>query len=312
MNTDLNGKRILVVGASSDIGSVIIENLMIQNTELHLTARNSQKILGQLKSAPENSNIAIYNCDVSSENQIRELSAKLPKLDGIVYSAGIIKRFPLKFISKSAFQQILDVNLIGPSVLLGSLLKKKKINAGASVVFISSVGANYASLGNSMYMASKGGLNSFIKGAALELARQKIRVNGVLPGLIVTNLTVQISQEKIDDNIKNYPLQRLGKPEDVAPPPPSFFLAGPPQPVVFLAGQTTVGKRVFDGCGGLAARSGYLSADRQPHQTKRVAIPALSSTGTYRQPLLPYPGPRCRENIRSERVGYHATQYQSQ
>jgi NAD(P)-dependent dehydrogenase (short-subunit alcohol dehydrogenase family) len=86
----------------------------------------------------------------------------------------------------------------------------------SSLVYISSIASSYASLGNILYMASKGALNSFTKGIALELASSRIRANSIQPGMIKTNLNKIIPTRDFDKYVKRYPLGRLGEPEEVA------------------------------------------------------------------------------------------------
>jgi NAD(P)-dependent dehydrogenase (short-subunit alcohol dehydrogenase family) len=99
------------------------------------------------------------------------------------------------------------------------LIKSKKINKGASIVFISSIsGVTCSSVGGSIYSASKGAINGLVKGMALDLAPKMIRVNTVNPGMISTSIydAGTISGEQLKEDIKRYPLKRYGKPEEVA------------------------------------------------------------------------------------------------
>ena len=103
-------------------------------------------------------------------------------------------------------------------MLIKHLLKKKKLKQGASIVFISSVSAQKAIIGNSVYSATKGALNALVKSLALELAPRNMRLNTVSPGFIQTNLLVggNLAKANLDTHLKNYPLGRFGKPTDVA------------------------------------------------------------------------------------------------
>jgi NAD(P)-dependent dehydrogenase (short-subunit alcohol dehydrogenase family) len=98
------------------------------------------------------------------------------------------------------------------------LLKQKKIKKGASVCFVSSIASLHVTPGNAMYSASKGAVNAFARVLALELAPKQIRVNAVLPGLVETNILHNgpIGYEQLQTHLKNYPIGRFGKPEDVA------------------------------------------------------------------------------------------------
>ena len=97
--------------------------------------------------------------------------------------------------------------------------KKKKIKKGASVVFTSSLsGLGRTSVGNTIYAGTKGAISAFVQGAALELAAKGIRVNAVCPGMVETNIMngSMVSSEQLEEDKKNYPLKRYGRPEEVA------------------------------------------------------------------------------------------------
>ena len=86
-------------------------------------------------------------------------------------------------------------------------------------MFISSIsGIKVSYIGNSIYSASKGAINGFCKGLALELAPQQIRVNTVIPGMVETNIVSggEVTQEQMEADKQKYPLKRYGKPEEVA------------------------------------------------------------------------------------------------
>ena len=115
---------------------------------------------------------------------------------------------------------LFDINFFAPVELLRLLLKGKKLKKGASIVFVSSVGGiSEFNVGNSIYGASKGALNSIMKQCALELAQKKIRVNSVNPGMVKTKLIhdgMSITEEQLAEDEKRYPMKRYGDPEDVS------------------------------------------------------------------------------------------------
>ena len=103
-------------------------------------------------------------------------------------------------------------------MLLKEIFKKKKITSGASIVFISSISSFYATISNALYASSKGAINSLIRVLALEYASKKIRVNGIMPGMVRTDMinAYGLSEEQMGDVVKSYQLGRLGEPVDVA------------------------------------------------------------------------------------------------
>ena len=211
---DLSKKIIMVTGASSGIGRGVAVSLAKEGATLVLIGRNEKKLEETLNQLFGSEHLIIV-ADLTNSQDLMRISSDAASLDGLVHCAGIIKRSPLKFMSKESFLNLLDVNVISGSELLRYLIKQRKIKRCASVVFISSVGSDYSSLGNTMYMSTKGAVNSMIKGLAFELARKQIRVNGIQPGLVITNLTKQINSKELEIQLRNYPLGRFGKPEDI-------------------------------------------------------------------------------------------------
>ena len=217
----LEGKTILVTGASSGIGKETAIECSKIGASVVITARNEKRLLETL-SALDTSNGQKHQmviADLSSQDGVNALVDVLPELNGVSLNAGIVKTLPVKFINNDDLQEVLNVNMIGPVLLIQRLLKKKKIGKGASVVFTSSIGGVMIStVGNTMYGISKGGLNAFMKGLALEMASKGVRSNSVNPGFVDTNILSAgtISQEQLEENKKRYPLGRFGKPEDVA------------------------------------------------------------------------------------------------
>ena len=211
----LHGKTVLITGASSGIGRCMAIQVSMAGAQVILTGRNIQKLQETYQELRPDQNRYVV-ADLNNEDEIVQLVKNMPLLDGVVHSAGVIKRLPLKSITKNSLQDLMQINFFAPAILTQQLHKNKLLKKDASVVFISSVAASFASLGNIMYMASKGAINSFMKGIALELAVSGIRANAIQPGMIKTNLTSAIPDEDIEKDVLRYPLQRYGKPEEVA------------------------------------------------------------------------------------------------
>ena len=211
----LKGKTVLVTGASSGIGRATAIECSRLGANLIITGRNRERLEESL-SAMEGDGHRIVVADLAESAGIDVLVTSLSQLDGVVHSAGVLKRLPLKFIAEENLGDLMQINFFTPALLTRHLYKKKILSKDASIVFISSVASTFASLGNIMYMASKGALNSFMKGVALELASSGIRANAIQPGMVKTHLTVLISDSEIETDIDRYPLGRYGTPEEIA------------------------------------------------------------------------------------------------
>lgn len=217
----LEGKTVLVTGASSGIGRTTAIECSKMGASVIITARNEERLKATLESLSTEfgQTHQMVLADLSSEEGVNALVDELPHLDGVSLNAGIVKTLPVKFINKDDLTEVLNVNMMGPILLAQRLLKKKKITKGSSVVFTSSIGGVMIStVGNTMYGVSKGGLNAFMKGMALEMASIGIRSNSVNPGFVATNILSAgtISEEDLKKNVAAYPLGRFGKPEDIA------------------------------------------------------------------------------------------------
>lgn len=217
----LEGKTVLVTGASSGIGRTTAIECSKMGASVIITARNEERLKATLDSLSKEfgQTHQMVLADLSSEEGVNALVDELPHLDGVSLNAGIVKTLPVKFINKDDLTEVLNVNMMGPILLAQRLLKKKKITRGSSVVFTSSIGGVMIStVGNTMYGVSKGGLNAFMKGMALEMASIGIRSNSVNPGFVATNILSAgtISEEDLKKNVSAYPLGRFGKPEDIA------------------------------------------------------------------------------------------------
>lgn len=214
----LSGKTILVTGASSGIGQAVAIECSKMGAKLIITGRNEvrlQETFDQL----EGENHQIIVADISTMEGIEHLVESIPIIDGLLNNAGITTAKPVSFISEEELSYIFDINIKAPILLTNLIIKKKKVAKGGSIVFTSSIGKYMVVPGNSMYSATKGGLSSFMKGAAIELASKNIRCNAILPGMIETPIMKgkeAVSAEQWEITKQMYPMKRFGTPQEVA------------------------------------------------------------------------------------------------
>ncbi|KAA6347118.1 3-oxoacyl-[acyl-carrier-protein] reductase FabG [termite gut metagenome] len=217
----LEGKTILITGASSGIGRGIAIECSKLGAKLILSGRNLERLHETLNLLETEGHIAIQ-ADLSKQEEIERLVTEIPEINGCVHSAGIPKICAVKFINRDLIEEILNVNTIAPILLTSLLIKKKKLQKKSSIIFISSITGVYVSYtGHSSYSASKGAINGFVKSAALELANQGSRVNSINPGLIPTKIfelsDTIFSGEQFNNAMPDqYPLKSVGTPEDIA------------------------------------------------------------------------------------------------
>ena len=214
----LQGKTILITGASSGIGRATAIECSRLGASTIITARNEERLTSTFNELVGEGHQMIL-CDLNNENEIDNLVASIPEIQGLVNNAGYTQLLPINFIKSETFENLLRVNTISPICLIQKLLKKKKLKTKSSVVFTSSLaGLGYTTPGNAMYTASKGAISSFIKNAALELAGKQIRVNAVCPGMVNTGILDNgtVTEEQLQIDLKNYPLGRYGEPIEIA------------------------------------------------------------------------------------------------
>ncbi len=214
----LEGKTILVTGASSGIGRATAIECSKLGAQVVITARNEQR-LKETFDELEGDNHQMVICDLADESAIDQMVEMIPHIDGLVNNAGYQEYLPVPFIKKEKLEAIMSVNTIAPIILLQKFLRAKKITKGASVVFTSSLaGIGFNAPGNSMYAATKGAISAFVKASAVDLAPKKVRVNAVCPGMVNTSILDlgTIDEEELKADAANYPLGRYGEPEDIA------------------------------------------------------------------------------------------------
>lgn len=214
----LEGKTVLVTGASSGIGRATAIECSKMGAKVIVTGRNEVRLNQTLAELEGLGHLSIV-ADLSSENGVNALVDQCPLIDGLVNNAGSTIMVPTQFISRDKLLQVLEVNTVAPIMLTQQLLKKKKLGKGASVVITDSIsGVKIASPGNVLYSTSKAAINGFVKNAALDLAGKNIRVNAVCPGMIDTHILDNgtLTAEDQEADIKKYPLKRHGTPEEVA------------------------------------------------------------------------------------------------
>lgn len=220
-NFSLIGKTILVTGATSGIGLEICKQIAIAGGNFVGIGRNIEKLQHYIDDNKlEESKVVTFDL-VQIEN-IHLLVSELPiKIDGFVHSAGIAHISPMHFFNYNDYENIRKINFDSVLVLFSELLKKKKINKNASVVFISSISAIRGAKGNGLYAITKAALDGISKVYANELSSKFIRVNTIQPGMVETDMSLQaeniLSKETMDIDRSKYPLG-YGETKDIALP----------------------------------------------------------------------------------------------
>ena len=165
----LEGKTVLVTGASSGIGRGIAVECSKMGAKVVINGRNKERLQKTFDQLEGEGHIQIV-ADLSKQEDIERLANEVPELNGFVNSAGIPKICPVKRIDRQTLEEIMNVNAFGPILLTSQLLRKKKLQKKSSIVLIASIsGVCMANTGEGPYAATKAALAGYTKTAAFEL-----------------------------------------------------------------------------------------------------------------------------------------------
>ncbi len=213
----LEGKTILITGASSGIGRRTAIECSKMGATLVITGRNQERLNDTLSSLEGEGHLTFAG-DLTEDVDMEALMEQLPPLNGVFFCAGVTDTTPAKFIDEDKIERVFSINIKSPMLLTKWLVKKKKIQASASLVYMSSYGAEVVTPGLGIYAASKGAVNSFMRTIATELSARKVRANSIMAMMVQTELIEtlgSLSKEDIEKDEAKYPLG-YGKPEDIA------------------------------------------------------------------------------------------------
>jgi 3-oxoacyl-[acyl-carrier protein] reductase len=213
-------RRVLVTGASGGIGSAIAERLARDGFAVTLHYRSgreaAESLAGRIRSAGGEAELLQF--DVSDREQCRQvledtLTSRGPYY-GIVCNAGIARDNAFPALEDEDWDRVMDTNLDGMyNVLKPLVMPLVRTRAGGRIVTISSVSGMVGNRGQVNYSAAKAGIIGATKALAQELAKRRITVNCVAPGLIETDM---IADAPVEEALKLIPAARLGRPEEVA------------------------------------------------------------------------------------------------
>lgn len=239
----LEGKVALVTGAAQGIGLACAQALAKQGARVMLADLDADRGRSQVAALRDQKlDVQFVACDVSKREQVEAAVeatvAAFGKLDVLVANAGIVHAADFLDLEEKDFDRVLSVNLKGV-FLVGQAAARRmaKQGTGGSIVNMSSVNAVLAIPNQVPYVVSKGAINQLTKVMALSLAPHKIRVNGIGPGTILTELAKKAvlgnaeAEKKI---LSRTPMGRMGEPSEVASL--AVFLASDESS--YLTGQT--------------------------------------------------------------------------
>lgn len=216
----LEGKHVLVTGASSGIGFATAIACARMGAQVTATGRDETRLeqtleaLGQISCANHRSIIADLTETDERQRLVRELGSNI---HGLVHSAGISRLCPVRMMDAGHLREVHRTNVEAPVLLTQELLKGNRIDSGGSIVFIASIAAHIGVAGVGAYSASKAALLAMSRCLAMEVVKRRIRVNCLSPALVETPLLAATAQllGSLEQQRGQYPLG-FGTPDDVA------------------------------------------------------------------------------------------------
>ena len=218
----LSGKHILVTGASSGIGRDVAIWLSKQGAVITLVARDVERLkasLDLLEGTGHTVEVVDFLDGTDISQWLKSVARLSSPFDGLVHAAGVQMPMPIRATSLSHCEKIMSTNVTSGFSLIKAFRQKGVCNPDSSIVLISSVMAQAGEPALLGYCASKGAVESMVRAAAVELAREGIRVNAIAPGIVQTELVDTLQSLVGADSMKaieqRHPLG-FGKTEDVA------------------------------------------------------------------------------------------------
>jgi len=218
----LEGKTVIITGASRGIGKGIAEVFAQQGANIAFTYRSSDEKAKSLEEelSANGCKVKGYKSDASNFDAAQKLAAdvleEFGSIDVLVNNAGITKDGLLMRMSEDDFDSVMDINMKSvfnmTKAVLRPMLKQRK----GSIINMSSVVGVKGNAGQANYSASKAAINGFTKSTALELGSRNIRCNSIAPGFIETEMTEALEEEQINEWRNSIPLKRGGTSEDIA------------------------------------------------------------------------------------------------
>jgi NAD(P)-dependent dehydrogenase (short-subunit alcohol dehydrogenase family) len=231
----LEGRRILVTGASSGIGRAVAQRCVAESARVLATGRRAEAL-------DELDGVRRFACDLlepgAPEACVAECVRLLGGLDGVVHAAGTVLRGEdPRSSSDEQIGAMLEANLALPLRVARASLGT--LGRGGSIVLLSSQLGRIGAPGYVSYCAAKGGVDALVRALAVDVGPDGIRVNAVAPGLVRTPMAY-LGRDDFDELVpaiaERHPLRRIGEPSDIAGPV-AFLLS---DSAAWITGQTLV------------------------------------------------------------------------
>lgn len=212
-------KKVFITGASRGIGRAIAHTFAKEGYHVYLICKNNLASMREFAASLEAAygiRTFCYAVDLADSLALERLLDTLPEMDVIINNAGISHVGLLTDMTLTEWNQIINVNLTSTFIICRKFLPAMIRQQSGHIINISSVWGNVGASMEVAYSATKGGINSFTKALAKEVAPSHIQVNAIACGLIDTEMNACFSEEDLENVIAEIPADRIGQPEEVA------------------------------------------------------------------------------------------------
>ncbi len=208
----------LVTGASRGIGKEIAKCLAVKGIRVIANYNKSEKQAKELQN--ENSNIEIYQADVSKRENVSKMVGyilkKYGKIDILINNAGISESKMFTDVTDEDWQRIINNNLYSVFCVTQEVLPNMIHNKKGCIINISSIWGVVGASCETIYAVTKAGVDGMTKSLAKELGPSNIRINSIAPGIINTDMNKRLTKENLIEIEEEIPLGRIGKTSDIA------------------------------------------------------------------------------------------------
>lgn len=206
-------RTIVITGGTRGIGAAAVRRFAANGDRVCFLYEKRHDLAREMEEA---TGAKGYCCDVSNEEAVKEVFKAIGSVDVLVNNAGIVDYGPINWVSGDTFRRVMDVNVTGMFFCCREALSGMLQNGGGAIVNLSSMWGRVGASCEVAYSASKGAIIAMTKALAQELGPSGIRVNAVAPGVIQTDMCASVDPEVMEGLRQETPLERLGRPEDVA------------------------------------------------------------------------------------------------
>ena len=213
------GKTALVTGGSRGIGRAIVLLLASEGADVTFFYRDNAAAAGDVVAAAGGKAAAVavdIRDSAACATAVEGIVDRCGRIDILVNNAGVTRDNPLAAFEDDDVAAVIDTNVTGVFNVTRAVVPYMTAQRAGTIINLSSVAGEKGGRGQTNYAASKGAINAFTRALAVELAPRKIRVNGVAPGVIETDMSADVRELAGDDVISKILLRRFGTPEEVA------------------------------------------------------------------------------------------------